>query len=205
MTHYVLKGVTERVVIPLGSGVNTLGRSEENSAPLSESSVSSHHCEIHIVQEGVFVRDLQSTNGTFLNDVPVTEAWIQQGQILQLGSLRLVLETETVDIRVPDPVAPGPAEPIEPARLPDGSLACARQPHLPAAFRCSKCNKPFHGSSLRQVRMSAGKLVLLFCPECDGKCEVIPGFGTAKAQGGAAGLLKRISQTIQLGWKKPKS
>jgi hypothetical protein len=202
MTLYQLRGVTEPISFGLGSGVNTVGRGAGNTVRIPESSVSGFHCEIHVEERGVFVRDLQSTNGTFVNDQPVTEAWIEPGQTLQLGTLQLTLVQEQVAISVPATSVVPLAQPAAPATLPDGSLACSRFPHLPAAFRCTKCGKPYHGSAMRQVRMHSGRMPLLFCPECDGKCEMIAGF--SKAGKKDAGILSRITQTIRLGWKKPK-
>jgi hypothetical protein len=203
MILYQLRGVTEPINFGLGSGVNTIGRAPGNSIEIPESSISGNHCEIIVEERGVFVRDLQSTNGTFINEQPVSEAWLEAGQTLQLGNLRFTLVQEQVAIAVPTAAKEQPEEPAAPATLPDGSLACAKFPHLPAAFRCTKCTKPYHGSALRQVRLHSGKMPLLFCPACDGKCEVIQGFSKAAKKDG--GLLSRITQTIQLGWKRPKS
>jgi len=205
MNLFRLQGVTEAISFGLGRGLNTVGRSHENAVVIPESSISGRHCEITVEDRGVYVRDLQSTNGTFIDGQPVSEAWIQVGQVLQLGTLPLRLQTDEVTIAVPVIAAPS-TESEAPATLPDGSLACSKLPHLPAAFRCTKCQKPYHGSALRQVRLTAGKMPLLFCPECDGKCEIIPGF--SKTGGEKDGLLSRkilsrITQTIRLGWKKP--
>jgi hypothetical protein len=205
MNLFRLRGVHEPINFGLGTGINTVGRSTENSVAIPESSISGRHCEIEVDEQGVLVRDLQSTNGTFIDGQPVSEAWILPGQVLQLGSLPLRLEREQVNISVP--LLPSTVtEEGTPATLPDGTLACSRNPTLQAAFRCVKCERPYHGSALRQVRLTSGKLPLLFCPECDGKCEIIPGF--TKAAGQRDGflpkkLLSRITQTIRLGWKKP--
>lgn len=202
MTLYQLRGVTEPISFGIGSGRTTIGRAPGNSIEIPESSISGHHCEIHVDERGVFIKDLQSTNGTFVNDQPVTEIWVQPGQIVQFGNLQFTLAVEQVTIAVPVATTAQPEEPEGPATLPDGSLACTKFPDLPAAFRCTKCEKPYHGSALRQVRLHSGKMPLLFCPACDGKCEIIPGFSKASKKDG--GLLSRITQTIQLGWKRPK-
>jgi pSer/pThr/pTyr-binding forkhead associated (FHA) protein len=86
----------------------TIGRVEDNTFPIAEPSVSSHHCEILLRGPDVVVKDLNSTNGTFINGDKVTgEAVLKPGQILRLGQVELRLETG----------APGaPAAPGTPAR-----------------------------------------------------------------------------------------
>ena len=45
----------------------TIGRVEDNTFQIAEPSVSSHHCEILLRGADVVVKDLNSTNGTFLD------------------------------------------------------------------------------------------------------------------------------------------
>jgi pSer/pThr/pTyr-binding forkhead associated (FHA) protein len=72
----------------------TVGRVEDNTFPIAEPSVSSHHCEILLRGSEVLVRDLNSTNGTFINGEKVTEKVIVPGQILRLGQIEMRLETD---------------------------------------------------------------------------------------------------------------
>jgi pSer/pThr/pTyr-binding forkhead associated (FHA) protein len=71
----------------------TVGRVEDNTFHLAEPSVSSHHCEILVRGADVVVKDLNSTNGTFINGKQVTtEAVLKPGQILKLGQVELKFE-----------------------------------------------------------------------------------------------------------------
>jgi pSer/pThr/pTyr-binding forkhead associated (FHA) protein len=72
----------------------TIGRVDDNTFQISEASVSSHHCEILLQGADVLVRDLNSTNGTFINGEKVTEKVIKPGQILRLGQIEMRLETD---------------------------------------------------------------------------------------------------------------
>jgi pSer/pThr/pTyr-binding forkhead associated (FHA) protein len=72
----------------------TIGRVEDNIFQIAEPSVSSHHCEVLLRGNDVVVRDLNSTNGTFINGEKVTEKVIKPGQILRLGQVELRLETD---------------------------------------------------------------------------------------------------------------
>jgi pSer/pThr/pTyr-binding forkhead associated (FHA) protein len=73
----------------------TIGRVEDNTFPITEPSVSSHHCEILLRGADVVVKDLNSTNGTFINGEKVTESVLKPGQILRLGQIEMRLETDT--------------------------------------------------------------------------------------------------------------
>jgi hypothetical protein len=71
----------------------TIGRVDDNTFPIPESSVSSHHCEVLLRGTDVIIHDLNSTNGTFINGHQITgEAPIKPGQILRLGQVELRLE-----------------------------------------------------------------------------------------------------------------
>jgi pSer/pThr/pTyr-binding forkhead associated (FHA) protein len=70
----------------------TIGRLEDNSFQVPDSSVSSHHCEVLLRGNEVWVRDLGSTNGSFINNDRVTEAHLRPSQILRLGQVEIRLE-----------------------------------------------------------------------------------------------------------------
>lgn len=72
----------------------TVGRVSDNAFEVPEDSVSSHHCEILLRGNDVVVKDLNSTNGTFINGERVTEsASLKPGQILRLGKVEMRLES----------------------------------------------------------------------------------------------------------------
>ena len=73
----------------------TIGRVDDNSFQISEPSVSSHHCEVLLRGADVVVRDLESTNGTFINGEKVTERVLKPGQVLRLGQIEMRLEDGT--------------------------------------------------------------------------------------------------------------
>jgi pSer/pThr/pTyr-binding forkhead associated (FHA) protein len=92
----------------------TIGRVEDNTFQIAESSVSSHHCEVLLRGSDVVIKDLNSTNGTFINGEPITESVLKPGQTLRLGQVELKLETEkAASAPASAPVtapAPGPAK-----------------------------------------------------------------------------------------------
>lgn len=75
---------------------SSVGRLPDNQIPLPEPSVSSRHCELHAKGDEIVVKDLNSTNGTFINEKqlePGKEVTLRPGQVLRLGQVELKYET----------------------------------------------------------------------------------------------------------------
>ena len=71
---------------------STVGRLEDNNFQIPAPSVSSHHCELILRGNDVVVKDLDSTNGTFINGEQVTEQMLPIGQTVRFGSVEARLE-----------------------------------------------------------------------------------------------------------------
>jgi pSer/pThr/pTyr-binding forkhead associated (FHA) protein len=95
----------------------TIGRVDDNTFQIAETSVSSHHCEVLLRGSDVVIKDLNSTNGTFINDQPVTtENVLKPGQTLRLGTVELKLETggaASAHAAAPAPAGPAPNTPVK--------------------------------------------------------------------------------------------
>jgi predicted component of type VI protein secretion system len=90
----------------------TIGRVEDNTFQIADASVSSHHCEVLLRGGEVLIRDLNSTNGSFINDAQITESVLKPGQKLRLGQIELKLEAEG---SAPEAAAPAPMTAAAPA------------------------------------------------------------------------------------------
>ena len=64
----------------------TLGRDNDCDICLSDLSVSRHHARIQPGMDGYYVVDLQSTNGTFVNDKPASMCKLKDGDYLRFGN-----------------------------------------------------------------------------------------------------------------------
>jgi pSer/pThr/pTyr-binding forkhead associated (FHA) protein len=96
----------------------TIGRVDDNTFPITEPSVSSHHCEIILRGADVVVHDLNSTNGTFIDGNQIAgESVLKPGQTLRLGQIELKLEVEGAPAAASPsaPSAPSPAPPKQSA------------------------------------------------------------------------------------------
>lgn len=69
-----------------------IGRSVDNEIILTDDFASSHHARIVAATNGVFLHDLGSTNGTFVNDVRVVDPQqLQLGDTIRIGRTTMAL------------------------------------------------------------------------------------------------------------------
>jgi DNA-binding NtrC family response regulator len=86
-----------------------IGRDPGATIVLSDPEVSAIHCELRAVGEGILVRDLGSTNGTFLGAVKVREAVATTPIELTVGRAKIALEPQPkhrVDVGFADRFGP---------------------------------------------------------------------------------------------------
>ena len=77
----------EILEIPAGA---TLGRSDRTDVVLADTAVSSEHAQVDRVGRTWVVTDLGSTNGTRINDAPVTgRTRLAHGDVLSVGTVRM--------------------------------------------------------------------------------------------------------------------
>ena len=78
----------------------TIGRSAVNDLVLTDTSISGLHAELIVSPTGVLLRDLGSTNGSFIHGVRVKEAWIEPGMTMLLGKTAIAFLAED-EVHVP--------------------------------------------------------------------------------------------------------
>lgn len=78
----------------------TIGRDEGSHLALNDDYVSGRHARIEKRDQGFFLKDLRSRNGSFLNGTYVTEARLKDGDRLRFGNTELSF-TSTREFRVP--------------------------------------------------------------------------------------------------------
>ena len=77
--------------IDMTAGDFSIGRNHGNSLQLDDGDVSGEHAVIKLVpnrylpeQLGITIRDLDSTNGTYVNNIPVKEKEIKHGDAIRI-------------------------------------------------------------------------------------------------------------------------
>ena len=88
----VRKGRQAGEVFDLGTGPLRIGREDDQTVRVTDDGVSRAHAEIFIMGGAAYVKDLHSTNGTFVNSEAVNEEELKPGDEVKVGETILVFE-----------------------------------------------------------------------------------------------------------------
>jgi len=83
----------------LGNQPMVIGRDQQCDIVVSQGLISRRHAELTLSDDQLLIRDLKSTNGTYLNDLHISEAIARHGDVLRLDQVAfkvcnpLILET----------------------------------------------------------------------------------------------------------------
>lgn len=100
----------------------SVGRKPDNDIALDNAAVSGHHCKFYESGGTWFVEDLNSTNGTFVNNRKVLKAGLKNGDAVTLIKYTLLFT---------DDAAPAPAEeplPQQKQKTPQGAIEVLENP-----------------------------------------------------------------------------
>jgi len=91
MPKLVISGITHELVEDL----ITIGRAPDNMIVIADPSISSHHAQLQLAGETYRLKDLDSTNGTRVNDVPTTETALRFDDRIRFGGVEARYEPDT--------------------------------------------------------------------------------------------------------------
>jgi len=91
----------------LSGGEITVGRVEDNKIQIEHASVSGHHAVLRLESLDYVIKDLDSTNGTRINGERVTQQKLRRNDILRLGNIELLYDSEHAP---PGQPMPSPSE-----------------------------------------------------------------------------------------------
>ena len=94
-------------VIPLREGRHVVGRTDEAKLRVPLPTVSRQHCELVFEGETLAIRDLGSSNGTFLNHERVDRADLNAGDVVGIGPCLLTVQIDGRPEHVEPPVDSG--------------------------------------------------------------------------------------------------
>ncbi len=96
----VVAGADTGKTVELGLPQIQIGRAGAD-LNLTDTKVSGLHCELKLMPEGYRLRDLGSTNGTYVKGVRIVDAFIQPGSTIQIGKSAIIFEPLDEAIAMP--------------------------------------------------------------------------------------------------------
>lgn len=164
-----------------------IGRSETAHLYLPEDKFfSRHHCLLEISPPKCFLRDLGSTNGTFVNGRSVAEAFLRSGDRIQGGQTLLEVEVHTEQIE----------------RVTETGEAATQKLTRPSVVivECANCGRREHAEA-----STPGETLTFLCEDCREELkrrpQPVPGYDMIKLLGrGGMGCvtLSRNQETGQM-------
>ncbi len=86
--------------VPLGTRPVTIGRAPDNDIQIDNLSVSNYHARVYVEAGSLVVEDLNSLNGSFLNDIRVERAMLKDGDAILIGKHEILVD-QTHDAALP--------------------------------------------------------------------------------------------------------
>lgn len=167
---------------PLPRTVLSIGRDPSNDLVLPDAMVSRRHAVIECRGSQFYLRDCNSSNGSLVNGDRVSERGLRDGDLVAIGTVRLMFREEA------EPVEPG-AKVVQHPSAP--RLVC---PGCQADYRkgdlfCRQCGARLQQADPRVVCTACGTAVLLparFCNACGTPLVKPDGASEARVADGAA-------------------
>lgn len=86
-----LQGRFIKYRLKFNEGVITLGRNVNNSIVINNPAISNHHLRIFYKNNQWHLKDMNSTNGTFVNYYKVTECPLKIGDLIYVSGVKLII------------------------------------------------------------------------------------------------------------------
>ncbi len=129
----------------------TVGRVADNGIQVEHASVSGHHAVFRLDGLDYTIQDLDSTNGTRINGERITQQKLRRNDILRLGNIELLYDSEHQP--------PGQPMPSPSARV--NLNECGTHGRPPGFANASPVAKPVRGSLDKKWKMAIALCALL--------------------------------------------
>lgn len=86
--------------LPLRKPMQVIGRSTDVAVRIPSAAVSRHHCEIVVADGKVTVKDLGSSNGTYVNRKRVQQVSVNAGDLLAIGDKVFVVRVDGQPVNI---------------------------------------------------------------------------------------------------------
>lgn len=133
----LIRNDLSQLEIPVKHSPEVIGRHNDCKIRIPDPSVSRQHCEVSLADGKVMLRDLGSSNGTFVNRKRITQIELAAGDMLAVGKFVFVVRVDGKPMAIDsmevleDGAPPAAAAPSKPAK----AIAKAGAPSKPAAAK----------------------------------------------------------------------
>ncbi|MFN8537010.1 MAG: FHA domain-containing serine/threonine-protein kinase [Thermomicrobiales bacterium] len=138
-TLEIVQGPDQGKRIPLSEASTTIGRHADATITLGDEQASRRHARIDLLDDILWIRDLGSANGTFVNGTQLRQPFaLSPGDTILIGNttLRLLATEERAPRLVPPPAPLPPEQMLDAAtRLAHSSGTAPTRPHRPGAMQ----------------------------------------------------------------------
>lgn len=86
----------------------TLGRRPYNDIVIDNLAVSGEHAVLYLNGAEVFIEDLNSTNGTYVNGKAIKHQLLQNNDIIEVGKYKIRFQADPVGVAAAAPASPAP-------------------------------------------------------------------------------------------------
>src|SRR5262245_26605474 len=134
----------DETIIELKPGLNTVGRAAYNDFAIDHPSIADLHCEVFVTADNsVRIQDKGSASGTYVKSTLVGSAWLDPGEVFQLGAIELRLDSGQTPPVTASPALDSPpmAPPMHVGWTPDMQRFCRFHPKSAARYACPSCKK----------------------------------------------------------------
>lgn len=101
LPRYMLRGVSGATFGKTFAltGTMVIGRQQDSDIPVPAEEISRHHARLQVTADGVLVEDMNSANGTFINDKRIQTGVLKPGEELRLDTVRFMLVAPGMDAK----------------------------------------------------------------------------------------------------------
>ncbi len=141
----VVEGPNRGKKITLIKDVTRVGKREDNDFVISDTTVSRNHLEITYKDDAFLLRDLDSTNGTFINGTRVKEAYLAPGDLIKIGNSTLEFLATDQKVR------------LEPSKLESFGTMVGKSIKMRQIFSILEKISPTHATVIIEGETGTGK------------------------------------------------
>jgi predicted component of type VI protein secretion system len=131
----LVRGDGRQSEIPL-KGRAVIGRQTDCQIRIPSSGISRHHCELTLADGKVLLRDMGSSNGTFVNRQKIQQTQLNAGDLIGLGDLVFVVRIDgnpaAIDSEEALDEGAAPVIPAKPSAVPAAKAPQSKQAGTPA-------------------------------------------------------------------------